>query len=274
MPRVKLVLAYDGTAYHGSQIQAGVPTIQEELERGLISIGALDGRTTFAGRTDAGVHAVGQVVSADVKWDDDAERLRRALNGVMPRDIRVRLAEFVHAEFHARYDALCREYCYRMVGAQDTTPMAQRYVWTCRSALDDGLARSAAALFAGRHSFGSFASSGKSQELSREELERTVHTCEWLEIEDELLGIEGARTVRELRVIASGFLPQMARNMVRAVVDVASGTKPLDWIEFLLVSGDRRLLGAPAPPHGLVLWRVGYGGDPGSRSQGTGNKAG
>jgi tRNA pseudouridine38-40 synthase len=274
MPRVKLVLAYDGTAYHGSQIQSGVPTIQEELERGLQTLQARSGRTAFAGRTDAGVHAVGQVVSADVSWDDDADRLRRALNGVMPRDIRVRSAEFVNSSFHARFDAACREYRYRLAAGFDVTPMARRYVWTPTGALDDRLARSAAALFAGRHSFGSFASGGKSQEFNREELERTVHTCEWREIEDELLGIEGARTVREFRITASGFLPQMARNMVRAVVDVASGTKPLDWIEFLLVSGDRRLLGAPVPPHGLVLWRVGYSGDPGSRSQGTGDKAG
>ena len=86
--------------------------------------------------------------------------------------------------------------------------------------------------------------------------------CQWREIRDELFGSVGSRDVHELRIVASGYLPQMVRNIVRALVDVASGTKTLDWIEFLLVSGDRRLLGAPAPSQGLVLWRVGYDGDP------------
>jgi len=259
MPHIKLTLAYDGTAYHGSQIQPGVPTIQGEIEKALTEVRAFSTRTVFAGRTDAGVHAVGQVVSTSVTWERSLDRLRGSLNALLPRDIRVLGIESAPPGFNARYDARSRAYRYRAVfGAEVIPPMLERYAWRVVGEIDHELAGRAAARFIGRHNFGSFASAGRSQELPPEELTREVLNCEWRRMEGALFPPGDAGELWELRIEATGFLPQMVRNIMAAIIAVASGKESLEWLEYLLVSGDRRLLGAPAPPHGLVLWHVRY----------------
>ncbi|CAN5482842.1 tRNA pseudouridine(38-40) synthase TruA [soil metagenome] len=262
MRRVKFVISYDGRNYRGSQIQPGVPTVQDTFEHALRQVRAYAGRTTFAGRTDAGVHALGQVVSADVEWERELERLSHGLNSVLPRDVRVLECEFVEPGFNARFDVVAREYRYRIVTDHLVTPLMSSSVWACKCEIDSGLAAAASRSFVGTHRFGSFASAGLSQSACPGGLERTVYECDWIQLNDRWFPVRNRSEVYELRVRANGFLPQMVRNIVRAVVEVGSGNQPLEWIEFLLVSGDRRLLGSPAPPHGLVLWRVDYEAGP------------
>jgi tRNA pseudouridine38-40 synthase len=264
--RVKFVISYDGRAYRGSQTQPHVRTVQETLETGLQKIRAYVGRTTFAGRTDAGVHAVGQVVSCDVDWDRELHRLTHALNSVMPKDLRVISCDEAAPGFSARFDAVSREYRYRIVEAIRLSPLHSGYIWAYPEAIDPDLATLSAGAMRGLRNFGSFASAGVSRSFNAADLERNVVMCDWRTIGAAMFPVPGNRPVQELRIRADGFLPQMVRNIMSAIVEVASGNKPQEWIEYLLVSGDRRLLGPPAPPHGLVLWNVEYDGNLDSQS--------
>ena len=258
MWRAKLVIAYDGRPYRGSQIQPGVPTVQAEVESALREIRAYGGRTAFAGRTDAGVHAAGQVVSCDVDWSRDARRLAHGMNAVLPASIRVLNCERVCSDFHARFDALSREYRYRLASVNVLPPHAAGFIWARPADMDHARAQEAAKLIEGTHGFGAFASAGVSRSKEPDDLRRTVTECSWSTVDGEVLALRDAEMLHELRIRANGFLPQMVRNIMSAIVEVASGNQPLEWIEYLLVSGDRRLLGPPAPPHGLVLWDVVY----------------
>lgn len=252
---MKLTFGYDGTEFYGSQVQTGRRTVQRELEAAVRELCQCDVRLAFAGRTDRGVHAVGQVASGQFDWSGSPEDLRSALNAVGPRDIVVSQVEGAEAGFHARFDARWREYRYRVVVAAAPPVLNRRFVWWRRDSLDGSLAEDACSRLVGRHNFGSFASDGKSQSLPVEELERTIFDCRWREIDDNL---SAYGRFLELRIVANGFLPQMVRNITSAVVQVASGAQSAEWIDDLLAAGDRRELKEAAPPHGLVLWRVGY----------------
>ena len=255
---MRFVLSYDGSAYRGSQYQINAPSVQYAFEDGLRQLRAFGSRCVFAGRTDAGVHAAGQVVSADVRWHDELDRLRHGLNGVLPGNIRVVDCLDADPRFNARFDAIAREYRYRIVTTRVVHPLLMPFVWSRDDSLDDTLAQSASRMFIGSHDFGSFASAGKSRELSSSELTRTISVSEWSSTVDSVFPIPSPGRLCEYRVISRGFLPQMVRNLVASIVEVASGRKPLEWIEYLLVSSDRRLLGPPAPARGLVLWKVHY----------------
>lgn len=220
------------------------------------------GRTVFAGRTDRGVHAVGQVVSVDVRWTRTDEALRNALNAVGPEDIGVLSIVRVGARFHARYDARWREYRYRIVVGDVPPVLERRYTWWRSRRVDAERANRAAARLVGGHSFGTFAGNGRSQDSLAGSLDRVVQICEWQVFE----GFDAQR--HELRIVANGFLPQMVRNIVAAVVRVGQGDEPVEWIDQLLAGNDRRLLGDAAPASGLVLWRVEYDDD-GSSDTGT-----
>lgn len=255
MSHIKLVVGYDGTDFYGSQAQSGRRTVQSELERAFEEIQAGTTRLAFAGRTDRGVHAVGQVASADVTWAGTLEGLRTALNAVGPHDMSVSGVVTAGSDFHARFSAQWREYRYRVVVADVEPVLTRRTAWWRRDELRDDLARAACARFLGRHRFGSFASAGKSQSLTAEQLERTIFACEWREIE-EYLSPSGRYC--ELRIVADGFLPQMVRNITGAVVQVASGSRKEMWIDELIEANNRRMMSEGAPAHGLVLWQVGY----------------
>lgn len=255
MPHFKLTLGYDGTDFFGSQAQVSGRTVQSELEEAVYRLTGNKVRMAFAGRTDRGVHAIGQVASGLIDWQGTEERLRTALNGVGPDDIVVSAVEAVGPAFHARYSARWREYRYRVVVGETAPVLNRRYTWWRRREIDPALASQACSLLVGRHSFGSFAGLGRSRSLSREQLQRTVFQCDWLE--PETGGIVQGHP-GEMRIIADGFLPQMVRNITAAVVLVGAGERPVDWIDEVLAAGDRRVLPAGAPPHGLVLWRVGY----------------
>jgi tRNA pseudouridine38-40 synthase len=245
---VCILLGYDGTEFYGSQSQPGCRTVQQELETVLQRLAPGSSRTVFAGRTDRGVHALGQVVSFDTSWRESDERLRYAINSLAPSDLTAVAVETASETFHARYDARWREYRYRIVVADSPPPLERRYLWWRTRTLDAVDAQAACQRFVGRHAFGTFAGLGKSQSLEPSALTRVVRECEWQS--------DGAGHV--FRVVANGFLPQMVRNMVASVTRVAQGDRPAEWIDELLLANDRRVLGEAAPPHGLTLWRVEY----------------
>jgi tRNA pseudouridine38-40 synthase len=249
-----LTIGYDGTDFFGSQSQASRRTVQSELERMLQRVAPGSGRTVFAGRTDRGVHAIGQVVSVDVTWKGSDQALRNALNEVGPVDIVVRDVVAVQPTFHARYDATGREYRYLIRVAAAPPVLKRRFVWWRTERLDTDLALDASRRFVGEHRFGTFAGSGRSQVAGPEQVTRVVRECEWTTV-----ATDGAQS-HEFRVVANGFLPQMVRNMVAAVVQVGRAARPATWIDELLAVNDRRALGNAAPPQGLVLWLVDYAG--------------
>jgi tRNA pseudouridine38-40 synthase len=257
--RVRITLGYDGTAFHGSQAQPGVRTVQAELDCALRQLGAGAAPTIFAGRTDRGVHAHGQVVSTDVRWSRDCAALRQGLDAVTAPDLVVRKVQDAPHDFHARFDACWREYRYR-IRISDDAPVAEaRFVWWRRSELDDDAIGRACRVLLGTHSFGAFASHGWSRKHDQRSLQRTVRLCEWRRNDD---WSDGERVVTcELRIAATGFLPQMVRNISAALVEIGSGRQPATWMNELLTMGDRSRLGDAAPAHGLTLWRVEYGGD-------------
>lgn len=252
MRRARFTLGYDGTGFAGSQLQGRSRTVQRELELAIQRLAPGSGRTTFAGRTDRGVHAVGQVVSLDTSWSDSAERLRDALNAILPPDVSVGAVEWTSPTFHARYDAMWREYRYRIVVGPAPPPLARRYLWWRRRELDEALAAEACAVLVGRHAFGSFAGSGWSRTRDASALTRTVRDCRWL------VDRRGGEERHELRIEANGFLPQMVRTIVGAIVPVAQGQRDVHWLREALSANDRSAVGEPAPPEGLVLWRVRY----------------
>ena len=261
MPLVRLVIGYDGTAFLGSQLQPGARTVQGELERAIAGIGGGAAHLAFAGRTDRGVHAVGQVASGRIRWRQSAHELREALNSVTPDDLVVSSTEFVEDGFHARYSARWREYRYRIVEAPAPPALQRRFAWWRRGSISVELAQQAAEKFVGRHDFGSFAGLGKSKQLRAEELERTVTCSEWTSRLCESPEYGGGARLHEYRIIAEGYLPQMVRTIVSATVEVAQGRRGLDWLDAALAQSDRSLIGEAAAPHGLTLWRVGYDED-------------
>lgn len=261
VPHVRLIVGYDGTDLHGSQLQPEKRTVQGELERAIAELGGGDVRLAFAGRTDRGVHALGQVASGTLRWQRGVRDLREGLNSVLAADVVVREATFVEEDFHARFSARWREYRYRIAEAPVPPVLGQRYMWWRRGEMDEVGAQAIAARLVGRHCFGSFAGFGKSRSMSATELERTVFASAWRsERCDPVEWGDGAR-LHEYRIVADGYLPQMVRSIVGAVVEVAQGRRDMRWIDAALAASDRSMIGESAPPHGLTLWRVGYDDD-------------
>lgn len=245
--RVQLRLHYDGSAFHGWQVQPGVRTVQQELERALERLTTQPTRTAAAGRTDAGVHATGQVVSMDVpaKWHSD--ELRRALNAVLPDDVWVEAAADAPPDFHARFSATDRAYEYRLgIAETAASPFHRRVCWPMRDRIDPLLLGRAATLILGEHSFRAFAKAGQEQLGDR----CIVYESKWWDWPPVGLAY---------RVRANRFLHHMVRYLVGTMVDVARRRRPLEDITRLL-DGERVVeTSPPAPPNGLFLVRVGYG---------------
>ncbi len=257
--RVRLTVAYDGTDFYGAQVQPGRRTVGGELAGALARLGAgAAAGVTFAGRTDRGVHAAGQVAHCDVATRLDDERLQGALNALLPRDLAVPRLTTVADLFHARYDARWREYRYRLWHAPVRHPALARATWHLTRALDRQALDEAAARLVGEHDFAAFAGQGlgaPGREAGRS-TRRTVYAAAWSWSAPPLPDTPGA--IGELRIRAGGFLPQMVRTIVAALVTVGGGRRDPAWIGTLLAARDRALAPAPAPPQGLTLWAVGY----------------
>ncbi|CAA9577863.1 MAG: tRNA pseudouridine(38-40) synthase [uncultured Thermomicrobiales bacterium] len=258
--RVRLDLAYDGAAFFGAQVQSGRRTVGSELSVALERVTGRAIPVTFAGRTDRGVHADGQVAHGDVASPLPDERLLKALNAVLPTDLAIWRLQTVHGAFHARYDARWREYRYQVWNAPVRHPALARQVWHIVRSLDPVALDAATARLLGEHDFAAFAGQGLGVpgRVQVRSTVRAVHAVRWLVRTP--AHPDSAGRVLEFRIRANGFLPQMVRTIVGAAIEVGSGKRTPEWFESVLRRRNRALAPAPAPPQGLSLWRVGYAG--------------
>ncbi|MFA5689019.1 MAG: tRNA pseudouridine(38-40) synthase TruA [Kiritimatiellales bacterium] len=244
--RYKITVAYDGTNYSGWQVQPGKTTIQGEVER---AIGQLTGkrlRIHHSGRTDAGVHAKGQVVHFDLNKPVDTGRFMNGLNAQLPPDIRIMEMERVSPDFNARYDAASKEYRYFIWNGQAVPPKLRLYRLHERRKLNIGAMRTAAQQLIGKHDFAAFTAN------PRREIEGTVKTVREIEI----------RRTREgdlmIRVTGAGFLYKMVRSIVGFLLRVGIGELQPNDAERFLTAGKRTNEIPTVKALGLFLWRVDY----------------
>jgi len=245
---VRLVVAYDGTAYHGfaGQCGTGLPTVQETLERCLFRLAGKEVGVTGAARTDAGVHAEGQVVNFFLppEWAIPVKRIPLALNGILPEDIAALRAEEVPFDFHARFSALAKVYRYTVHNARVPSPFYRRYSHFEPRPLDLEAMAAAAGRLVGRHDFASFQASGSSAKT-------TVRTLFSAAVEK-----KGELVCFTFR--GDGFLYNMVRIMVGTLLEVGLGKRRPEEIPLLLAAGDRTAAGPTVPARGLTLLRVEY----------------
>ncbi len=266
----KLTLAYDGTDFQGWQVQPGLATIQGELQAALGRITGESPLPQGSGRTDAGVHALGQVASFALRAPIPAENLRRALNRTLPPSIRIMEARTVQSSFHARHSAVVKTYEYRIFREPFCPPFFARYVYACPWALDLEMLQACARIFIGEHDFRSFAASDPDlrerepgvtaedsggHDLPRippKSTMRTIYASAWEQNSDRT----GAVLV--YRVRGNGFLHHMVRNLVGTMLDVGRGQLDLHEIPTILAARDRSAAGPTAPARGLFLHSVEY----------------
>ena len=263
----KLVLAYDGTDFHGWQVQPQAKTIQGELAQAIFRV---TGETVLAqgsGRTDAGVHALGQVASVALYAPIPAANFVRALNRTLPAAIRVLSAELVDADFHARHSAVSKTYEYRVLVADPfagniCTPWQARFIYAVERPLKLDALQQAASLVVGKHDFTSFAATDpdRSQRAASANEDaptniRTILASGWSLDADGLL---------VYRVTGSGFLHHMVRNLVGTFLEAGWGERQAYEIPSILAARNRSAAGRTAPARGLFLHHVEYGLSPGS----------
>jgi tRNA pseudouridine38-40 synthase len=241
---IKLTLEYDGTNYHGWQIQAHGNTIQAILERGLTTFFGTPIRVIGSGRTDAGVHARGQVVNFRIEKPFHRHRLLRGINALTPADIAIKEAELVPDSFDARRDGRARVYEYHILNRSMPSPFYLNRAWHLHEALDIATMRAAVGCLLGEHDFSAFRAAG----CDAAHPVRRVYGVA-LETQGELL---------VFRIEATAFLRHMVRNIVGTLVEIGQGLRPADSLSTLLELKDRTKSGPTAPAHGLYLMEVKY----------------
>ena len=244
-----MVIHYRGTRYSGWQRQPDQPTVQGALEQAFEQILSTRLDVIGAGRTDAGVHARGQVAHCQVDRLTDTRRLRRSLNAVLPGDIRVFHLSHAGLSFHARKDALRKRYEYQIYNGPVVSPFVADYVLHVASRLDLEAMQRAGSLLTGRHDFSSFAAAGCTVQNKYREISHSV--------------LKRRGSMLTYRVEANGFLHHMVRNIVGTLVEVGFGKRSAGQIPALLAAGDRTQAGPTAPPQGLCLARVWYSSNAG-----------
>lgn len=248
MQKFKLVIAYDGTAYQGWQVQKTGTGVQEKIEAALAKLFPSRPRLHSSSRTDTGVHALGMVAHVEIPRAElkmTARKLALALNAWLPADIRVMKAARAPKSFHARFDATGKQYRYFVWNHPAMNPLLRTTAWHVVREVDVEAMRSAAKLFLGRHDFKSFAGT-RSYEMAS--TVRTLTRCDIRKIGPLLtFTIEG-----------DGFLYKMCRGIVGTLVQIGQGKIQVDEIKRILAKKDRRVAGMTAPAHGLVLWKVYY----------------
>jgi tRNA pseudouridine38-40 synthase len=241
---IRLTIAFDGTAYHGWQVQQDSPTLQGLLSKAVTRITGEPATLTGSGRTDAGTHARGLVANFFTGSRISATQLVRALNGTLPRDIRVLSARRVPHAFHARRDAVSKVYRYQMYLGRILPPHLLREYFHFPYPVDIAKMQNAVRLFVGEHDFASFAKANAAVSSTV----RHIFRCE--------LKKKGRRLF--LTVEGNGFLHHMVRNMTGTLLEVGRGSISPDEFRELFIQRDRRLAGFTAPAHGLVLLKVKY----------------
>lgn len=249
---IKVVLEYDGTGFSGWQQQSGRRTVEGELKGALRALCGQDPKVHAAGRTDAGAHALGQVVS--FPWEGRAarrigpERIASALNGLLPKDVSAVSAEVVDDGFHARYSARWRRYRYRYLDRRARPALDRQQCWWLVASLDESAMNAAAALLVGRHDWTSFCSASEPEGRRTREM-RSAR-------------VERRERFVELELVAEGFLRGLARGLAGGLAEVGTGRRPPEWMGELLQARDRAAAASDrvktAPARGLTLMEVIY----------------
>jgi tRNA pseudouridine38-40 synthase len=265
---LKLTVAYDGTAYSGWQFQPDKPTIQGAIEATWQSLTQETLRVTAAGRTDAGVHALGQTVGLATESRLTNEDLHRGLNALLPDDIAVVAIEDARENFHATYDAVGKRYRYHIHNGRAPSVFLRKYAWHYSQTLDAAAMQNAGRALVGRHDFSSFETAGS----ERPDSVRTIHdliSIRWLHADEFLrspldIPAIGSKALTEpadrivIEIHGDGFLYNMVRTIVGTLVEVGAGKRDESWPAEVLAAQDRRKAGQTAPPHGLFLVSVDY----------------
>ncbi len=248
MPSLKLTIQYDGTDFCGWQFQPQGRSVQGVLESALSKVTGEQRRVIASGRTDAGAHALGQVVSLETQTHLDVQTLKNALNAHLPADVRVRLVEWAPDNFHAIRDARSKRYRYVIQFGDQPDPLRRRYSWFLPKTLDVNQMRDASTALIGQHDFASFQAAGSPRKTTIRTVHELTISCEATETTD-FISIE---------IEADGFLYNMVRNIVGSLVDVGRGKQNPAWIASVVQARDRRMAGPTAPAHGLILLSVSY----------------
>ncbi len=246
----KLLIQYDGTEFHGWQIQEGQRTVQGELMRVLSLLDDRPVTVHGSGRTDAGVHAEGQVASVDLQREITPRKLRNAINGNLARDVRVVFAELAPDDFHARYSAVSKTYVYRLVHGPVMSPFWSRFAHLEARPIDLERVRAGARLFIGEHDWTAFSAAQTDAESRVRTITELVIGAGW--------DGRGHCHLIEFTVTANGFLRYMVRSIAGTLLAAGRGEIEAGTIERAIREGNRNLVGATAPACGLTLLRVQY----------------
>jgi tRNA pseudouridine38-40 synthase len=269
MQTFKLTLAYDGTDFSGWQVQPGERTVQGELQAAVRRVTGESPLPQGSGRTDAGVHALGQVASFQLQAGIPADNLQRAVNRTLPADIRIVEAKQVPETFHARHSTVAKTYEYRVFRHAICPPFLARYVHACFWPMDLALMQRAAAMFLGEHDFLSFAATDPdlaTRSAAADALPdprpkaktgaiRTIYSSTWDQRQSE------AGELLVYRVRGNGFLHHMVRNLVGTMLDVGRGQMAIETIPAMIAARARSAAGPTAPAQGLFLHSVEYAED-------------
>ena len=241
--RLMAVVEYDGTDYLGFQVQARGRTVQGEIERALRAVTQEEIRIIGAGRTDAGVHARGQVIAFNTAWRHSIEELQHALNAVLPKDIAVRELRPVAKGFHPRFDAVSREYRYTVLNQRWRSPLARRFAYHFPQSLDVAAMNEAAGTLVGTHDFAAFGRAPQGDNTVRQ-----VHRAQCTSEEPFVY----------FDITANAFLYRMVRRLVGTLLRVGTGELSPQGFEEILQAADGERASKAVPAHGLCLIRVNY----------------
>jgi tRNA pseudouridine38-40 synthase len=256
VPRtLKLTIAYDGSDFAGWQRQANARSVQADVEDAIARIEKTPITILGAGRTDSGVHAAAQVASVSVTCDMTPRALQRALNAILPTDVRLVAIEEQAPSFNARHDARSKTYHYWIWNGVALPPSLRRQAWHVAQALDIEAMRSGAAAVVGEHDFAAFQGTGSDIKTTVRRI--LVSRLGQVDVSHLVASTPGDRLLR-YEVTGTGFLRHMVRNIVGTLVDVGRGRLSADDVTAILASRQRQNASATAPPHGLVLWEVEY----------------
>ena len=244
MRRIKLIVAYDGTDYCGWQIQPNGITVEEVLNRALFRLTGEEIRVIGASRTDAGVHARGNIAVLDTASTIPAERFAYAVNPLLPEDIVVVKSEEVPQDWHPRYQNSVKTYEYRILNREMPDPLKRKYIWHVSFPLDIDKMREAAEHLKGQHDFRSFCS----VHTAVKSTVRTIYTLDIVKSGDEII----------IRISGNGFLYNMVRIIAGTLAEVGRGFRTPEDVRDLLTAKEREQAGATAPPQGLTLIRIEY----------------
>lgn len=245
MVRYQIILAYDGTHFHGFQRQFKARTVQQTVEEALHSLGWQGRSILAAGRTDSGVHAAGQVIAFDLDWAHSEQDLLRALNSNLPQDISAQQVRQVLSDFHPRYDAVARTYRYHLICREIRQPLLERFAWRVWPELNLNWLNLASLNLIGKHDFSAFGAAHRPGGSTI----REIYLAEWQRVGTSSFMFE---------VKGNAFLYHMVRRMVDFLVKIGTGVYAPEEVRSYLQSPVPQSLQGLAPAHGLSLWQVHY----------------